>query len=43
MKNNILFEMVEFVRLGQISMYQGYTSEIYLKNLKPTVFQKLTV
>ena len=28
--------MVEFVRRNQISMEQGYTKEIHLKNLKRT-------
>ena len=35
--------MVEFVRLSQISMEQGYTREIYLKNLKRKIFQESTV
>ena len=35
--------MVEFVRLSQISMEQGYTREIHLKSLKRTILQKSTV
>ena len=35
--------MVEFVRVNQVSIEQGYTSEIYLKSLKRTILQKLTL